>query len=230
MKYIPLFSLLALFLLTQPLTNARAESWFLPSETVPSRIQVDGTSNVRDWDVATEDVQGRLHLSKDGFWTDTGLDVEHLPLSADAGLSFVVEIPASSVKSDNRRFNSNLHDYMNVEKHKQIRFAFKSLEVKAEEKEDADPNQIETQVTGELSLAGVTQTITFPVTWIRKDQTLVLKGEVAFKMSLFDIDPPRMMMGALRTADEVQVAFSWVLEPGENPEKVSETAQGEARR
>jgi len=203
----------ALFLPFFFMGATRGELKFVPSETGPSQIRVDGTSNVRDWDVATRDVRGHLILAAENVWTETGMDAARLPRSPEQGLSFVVEIPAASVLSDNRRFNNNLHGYMDVENHETIRFEFVSLELAKDGAETPAAGELPTQVTGNLTLAGATESITFPVTWTRREQKLLLSGEAAFKMSLFGITPPRMMMGSMRTGDEVKVRFTWVLEP-----------------
>jgi len=208
--------------------HTRAEVRFVPADTEENRLQVVGTSNVRDWEVNTDDIQGELTLKQQGFPGREGLAPADVPASPEAGLSFFVEIPAASVKSDNQRFNNNLHSYMDVKNHETIRFVFQSLTHEYGDEPPTGPQEVKTAVTGELTLAGVTKPLTFPVTWSRRDRQLVLNGSAEFKMSLFGISPPRMMMGALRTADAVSVRFTWILDLAETEGDIPPASEPES--
>lgn len=208
MKLIPQVPLLLLLFNAAVSLPLGAETRFSPAGGDKSLIRVDGTSNVRDWHAETRNVRGELKLGVPGFWSGEGLDPKKLPASPEKGLAFHVDIPAKSLDGDGSRFNNNLHDYIKARQYETIRFEFTSLELEENQQE-----LITTRVTGDLTFAGVTKPLTFPVNWEREGDNLVLRGKAEFKMSEFGISPPRMMMGALRTADKVTVIFTWVLEP-----------------
>jgi polyisoprenoid-binding protein YceI len=68
------------------------------------------------------------------------------------------------------------------------------------------------RIKGDLTIAGVTKPVEFSATgeqW--SEESLTVKASYKFKMSEFGIDPPRAMLGTIRTGDEVTIKFNLVL-------------------
>lgn len=68
------------------------------------------------------------------------------------------------------------------------------------------------RIKGDLTIAGVTKLIEFTATEERwSKESLTVKGSHTFKMSDFGIDPPRALLGTIRTGDEVTIDFKFVM-------------------
>lgn len=189
---------------------------FVPVDGEESRISVDGTSNVHDWEAESRTIEGFIELDNDEFWNNPGTIPGRLPVDGDAGIRATVRIPAASVKSDSGRLTKNMHNALEVEDYAQIVFELESVELTPDNGDNPEDevSTFATTVEGALTISGDTGRIAIPVEWSRDGDRLVLTGEVELKMSDFGVDPPTMMFGALRTADEVTIDFVWILEPG----------------
>jgi polyisoprenoid-binding protein YceI len=60
---------------------------------------------------------------------------------------------------------------------------------------------------GTLTVAGVERPIDLSVAARREGEGIRLKGTRQLRMTEFEIKPPKMMMGTLRTGDQVTVTF-----------------------
>lgn len=65
---------------------------------------------------------------------------------------------------------------------------------------------------GTLKVAGVEKDVTLQPKVEKMDKTYRVTGSHALKMSDFGIKPPVMMMGAIKTADEIVIKFDVKLE------------------
>ena len=70
------------------------------------------------------------------------------------------------------------------------------------------------EATGFLTVSGVTNTITMPVTLESVESgKLLIKGSANLKMTDFGITPPELTLGVspIKTGNEVKVSFEWLL-------------------
>jgi polyisoprenoid-binding protein YceI len=68
-------------------------------------------------------------------------------------------------------------------------------------------------VTGNLTIRGVTQVVTFLVQAERRESTLHIKGAFRFKQSSFGYTPYSALFGAVRNQDEVLLHFDVLAVP-----------------
>lgn len=77
---------------------------------------------------------------------------------------------------------------------------------------DRDNNLLQENFKGLLSIAGTSRNISLPVTisvsGSGTETGIDVKGEAELKMTDFDISPPVLMLGTLKTGDKVKVSFS----------------------
>ncbi|MDA3873179.1 MAG: YceI family protein [Kiritimatiellae bacterium] len=194
-RLIPLFLTTALFADTLV---------FVPAESDQNRIQVEGPSNIRDWDAVSTEIQGGLEFKNTPFWqaeTD-------LPGTAPELVKGHVKIKTETLTNDSRGLTTNLHKYMGAKEHPHVEFDV--TEVKPVEIE-GEQEGLRMEMAGKLTVKGVTKEISFPVEWFREGDQLRITGRAEMKMTDFDIEPPRKMMGTIRAADEVTITFTWVL-------------------
>ena len=62
-------------------------------------------------------------------------------------------------------------------------------------------------IEGNLTMAGVTRKVKIPVKCIDRNQKLEISGALEIVMSNYGIDPPKALMGTLKTGDAVQLDF-----------------------
>jgi polyisoprenoid-binding protein YceI len=150
-----------------------------------SKMWVTGTSTVHDWKCDVKDVTGSVTARvSDG-------------VSAISAGTF--SVPVENIDCDSRTMNKKVNEALNDKNTPTISFTIESATI---------GDQIE--VTGALTLAGVTKQLVFPVTAAQAGNTLTFKGEVPVVMSNFNVDPPTAMLGTLKTGDEVKVHFEIV--------------------
>lgn len=154
------------------------------SNQAESSMTVSGTSTLHDW-----------HIDVESFSAQAQLNEENLE-----NASFTAEV--KSMKSGTSSMDDNTYEAMKESDHPRI--TFKSNGITGTEGK--------LTLRGSLTIAGVTKPVTITTTlekWAEKSMTV--KGNYTFKMSEFGIDPPRAMLGTIRTGDEVTITFKLVL-------------------
>ena len=96
-----------------------------------------------------------------------------------------------------------MYKTMNAARYPDIRFELSNYEIA----QGASPAEIAIDAKGKLSIAGVEREIHLPVTAIREGEVLRLRGSTPLLMTDYGIKPPTLMMGALRTANQIVVHF-----------------------
>lgn len=171
-------------------------------QTREALVWVEGTSTLHDWRVESTALDGEVLVPR-GFFDDD--DASGLVPAGSATL------PAHSLKSDKRRMDSLMHESLATETHPTIEFGLTDATV------DGSPSATEATVraTGRLTVAGVTRDVSVSLRVDRSTpDVMVVSGELPLKMTDFGIDPPRAMLGTLKTGDEVTVGFRWVVAVG----------------
>ena len=171
-----------------------------------TKVKLDGTSNIHDWTVESAIVAGAMELDS-AFVTD--------PTAAKPGkVAAKVEttIPVRSLKSGNKLMDDRMYTAMNQPKFPKIEYRLTELTLKETPKTASGPFTFDSK--GELSLSGVTNKVSFPVTMTRADKTMKTSGSVTVKMTSFGITPPGLIV-AIHTGDDVKITFDWVTAPAE---------------
>jgi hypothetical protein len=164
-----------------------------------ARISIAGTSNVHAWtastsDVRITDVRLAVPLTGPNAW-----DAIAEPGAVEA---FAIAVPAASLTSPKDGLDKNMHKALKVKEHADITFRLTRFEPVAEGT---------FQAAGILAVAGVEKEIAFSVNVERTGTTLSIRGKVPIVMTEFGIEPPKAMLGMLRTDPKVTVQFETVL-------------------
>lgn len=179
---------LSLFLLAIGLQKGFAQTYSL--KNTESSMNVAGTSNLHDWELAVKDMSGTLTLSQeDGVLTALNkLDLQ---------------IVAESLSSGKNGMDKNTYKALNTKKYKAITYSLKSLG----SLEQTNANSYSLNTTGSLTISGVTKAISIPFeVHVLADQ-IVLSGAYKMQMSAFNIDPPTALFGTITTGDELNITF-----------------------
>ena len=169
-----------------------------------SKVTLDGTSSVHDWTVESTIIGGSMEL---------GFDPSN-PQPGKVPAKVTANIPVRSLKSkgkiDPKRMEEVMQETMKMPTAPRIEYRLTELVLKAAPKTPTEPLQFDSK--GELSMAGVTNQISMPVTMERLEgNKLKTKGAVTLKMTSFGMKPPapKILLGMISTGDDVKVSFEW---------------------
>lgn len=174
-----------------------------------SSLKVEGTSNVHDWDGTTSEVNGWIEVP--GQWSGSGDELRHEPAleGNNATPSLQVRIPVKSLEGNRSGLASNMHEAMKAEEHPRVTFTL--TEVRSID--SRGQNAAVWSVVGDLEVAGARERVELELTIRpRSGDRLAIEVEKDLKMTDFDIDPPRAMLGMARAKDDVTVTATWVVQ------------------
>lgn len=173
-----------------------------------SKVTLDGTSSVHDWTVESMIIGGSMELGFDP-WTP--------PAAGKVAAKVAAVIPVRSLKSkgklDPKRMEEVMQETMKMQSAPRIEYRLTELTLKEAPKTPAEPLLFDSK--GELSMAGVTNQISMPISMERLEgNKLKTKGNITLKMTSFGMKPPspKILLGMLSTGDDVKVAFEWITE------------------
>ena len=157
-------------------------------------VLVTGTSTLHDWEEVAEQKSGSINLDKTG------------ELPQITSLKFVVE--AESLKSGKGAMDKNTYKALDTKTHKQIVFEMKN--VKSISPITATSNKYKVVATGNLTISGSTKTIDLPFNLSINGDKVVLEGKKALKMTDYNIEPPKALLGTITTGYDIEVHFNTV--------------------
>ncbi|AEM71891.1 YceI family protein [Allomuricauda ruestringensis DSM 13258] len=157
-------------------------------------VMVTGTSTLHDWEEVAEQKSGSITLDNTG------------ELPKINSLKFTVE--AESLKSGKGAMDKNTYKALETKKYKQIVFELKS--VKSISPITATSDRYRVVATGNLTIAGSTNTIDLPFNLTIKEDKVLLEGKKPLKMTDYNIEPPKALLGTITTGDEIEVLFNTV--------------------
>ena len=155
-----------------------------------SKIQLNGTSTLHDWSADVTKASGTANMSVTG---NELVSIKSLNISMDA---------KSLKSSKGSTMDKNMNKTLKTSEHPKITFVLdkvKSIAPKG--------NNYEIKAEGKLTIAGTTKTISMTVSGQAKGNDFVFKGSQMVKMTDYNVEPPVMMLGTLKTADEVTINF-----------------------
>jgi polyisoprenoid-binding protein YceI len=115
-----------------------------------------------------------------------------------------ISIPVKSIDSGKGGMNSNMYDALKADKHKNITFALETTELKSG---DFNSDMV-LAVTGQLTIAGTTNTIDMEISGTKTDEGYTFTGEKMINMTDYDVEPPTAMFGTISTGEEVTIYFT----------------------
>jgi polyisoprenoid-binding protein YceI len=154
-----------------------------------TKLSIDGTSSIHDWTIEAEQFNGKANVN-----------VEGNILKTINSLSF--NIPVKSLKSGKSSMDDNTYEALKEEDHPVIKYEFRSMDnVKV------DGNTTTMSTKGALTIGGVTKIVNMNVK-ANTSTGIAFSGDITFKMSVFEIDPPTAVFGTIKTGDEVTINFN----------------------
>jgi polyisoprenoid-binding protein YceI len=151
---------------------------------------VSGTSTIRGW---TCTVRGALAVTPGGG----------KPVPGFAGgvqtATVTVQVKAFSCPEDEMK--EHLLQAMKADRFSEIVFRL--------ERYDVTGNAI--QASGSMTIAGTTQPVSFPIALRETPQGVQVDGSTQLNMTAYGVDPPVVMLGLLKVAPQIRIAFKGVV-------------------
>ncbi|MEI6391623.1 MAG: YceI family protein [Verrucomicrobiota bacterium] len=197
-----------------------------------SKMRIEGTSNVHDWQVEGSIIGGFMEVGP-GFPAEPGQTAVPGKIEAKAE-AFISARSLRSIEKDGRPYSDAMDGIM-YEKLKasedpatkkvpypRIEYRLSELVLKESPKAKEGPYVFDTK--GDLMVAGVSKTISMVVNVTpMADKKVKISGTTTIKMTDFKIDPPapKIALGLIKTGDDVKLIFEWMLAPRKAPAAAS---------
>jgi hypothetical protein len=179
-----------------------------------SSVRLQGTSTAHDWEMKGTLIGGSLE-----FPADVKLDPAQAGLAGatdgKVGVKVRALIPVASVKSEADHLPEVMERLMqeSLKEPQNKLIAYNLTEMKLSGQHEAGkPFQFDT--TGTLAIAGMTNTVSFPVTIEKVEpDKLKISGSVTLKMTDYGVTPPAPSfgLGLMRCGDKVTILLDWVV-------------------
>ena len=156
-----------------------------------SRITVTGTSSLHDWEELAEQKSGAIALDLSG--------------ETPSIKSLVLVVEAESLKSGKSAMDKNTYKALNTDKYKQIAYTLERVKSIS-----ANGSGHSVVAVGQLTISGKTNTIEIDLDLSVSGDIVSLKGSKPLKFTDFALEPPKALMGTIKTGDEIMVHFDTV--------------------
>ncbi len=177
-----------------------------------SKMRMEGTSNIHDWQVEGTLIGGFFELGPN-FPSEPGQPATPGKIEAHAE-PFIMVRSLKSVEKDGKPYSDKMdevmYEHLRAQANPKIAFHLTELTLKESAKSKDDPYVCEAK--GQVAVAGVTNTITMPVKILPLgDKKLKVSGTTILKMSDFKVEPPNPLGLFIKTGDEIKIIFDWMV-------------------
>ena len=175
-----------------------------PLQLKEGEVRLDGDSTLHKFHATSKDVAVDASLNTSAM-KKAGGDLGKL-VKAGGVLGLKFEVPVATLKSGDESLDKNMYKALKAKDSPLIRFEMEGYELsKAEDGKEL------LLATGLLSIAGSSQPVKLQAAAVLGGAGLELSGTQELLMTTYGIDPPRMMLGTIRTMDKVLITFRLAL-------------------
>jgi polyisoprenoid-binding protein YceI len=178
-----------------------AQTALSPTET----LTVFGDSSLHKWKLATKNVATTYAL--DG---DASTDIADA-IKAAKVKNFEVRIAVADLKSGESGLDKNMRAAMRTDKYPEVVYKLAHYELA----KSTDSTNLLAKTTGDLTIAGRTQTVRMDVEFALGSRRTAAKGSFTLNMSDYGIKPPTLMLGTIKVRDPVTIRFDVSLKPAD---------------
>jgi len=179
--YLKMGVILGLLLVSTNLSYA--QQTFNASEN-DSKVVIEGTSNIHDWEMSVEKLKSTLVLNAES---------ENIN-------SVDFEVPVKSMKSGKNRMDKNTYEALKEDEHEKIKFSSSEIQ----------KSNDTYYAIGKLSIAGVTKNVKIPFDFSKQNNQMNLNLTYEINMLDYKVDPPTALFGTITTGDKVNVNINLI--------------------
>ena len=156
-------------------------------------IRLNGTSSIHDWEMKAAKGTSEASFSIDGAGKVTSFST----------MSF--SLPATNLKSDHKLMDNNTYKALKTDKNPNISFVMTSGSITA-----TGGNNYQLNCLGKLTIAGTTKQTNLLATgkYNPADKSFTVTGVKKMKMTDYNVTPPTVMMGAIKTGNDISISYN----------------------
>lgn len=150
-----------------------------------------GSSNVHDWTLTSTvmESQGDFKIEENQLRSIT---------------AFTFSVNAKSLKSEHESMDGRTYKTMKADQYPKVTYKLTTALITA-----AAKNKYQVKATGDLTIAGVTQSIVMYITaGVNPDNTITITGSENLKLTDYKIEPPSFMLGAMKVKNDLTIQFN----------------------
>jgi polyisoprenoid-binding protein YceI len=148
---------------------------------------ISGTSTVRNW---TCTAQGTAVVTPAAAGTA-------VPGFATGVQTATVTVPLKTFRCPNDEMTQHLNEAMKSDKFPEIVYRLEKYEMAA-----GQP-----QASGTMTVTGVSQPVSFPVTLTPSDKGVQVQGNTRLEFATFNLEPPTVFLGMLKVGPQIRIGF-----------------------
>lgn len=173
-----------------PTTAPKAQTLY-HAQDVDIRLQ--GTSTLHDWE---------MKAGKGNTEAVFVIDAANKILSLSK-LTFT--LPVKNLKSEHTVMDKNTYKALQADANPSIQFVLSSATIVP-----ATGNEYKIECVGKLTIAGTTHETTLTATAVFNavDKSLLISGVKKMKMTDYNVKPPTVMLGTIKTGNDIAILFS----------------------
>lgn len=158
-----------------------------------SKVEVSGTSTLSNWTVRSEELSGEISF------TAAAKNVNSTRATQGTISQATVTLDVSSMKSEKgETMDNKMYNALKKDSYPVITFSLKrAMQL---------TGAATVAAVGEITLAGVTKSMTFDLNMDVANDAFHFHGEKSLKLSDFQIEPPTAMFGQIETGDDITVS------------------------
>lgn len=156
------------------------------------QVGIKGTSTMHDWTMT----------ANEGIVSEASFELADGKLKALKALSFSVKV--KSLKSEKDGLAKNAYNALSADKHDKISFVMTSAPALVPE-----GSGYRVSCIGNLTIAGNTRSISIDALCVvAADGSISCTGSKKMLMTDHKVEPPKMMLGAIKTGNEITVNYT----------------------
>jgi polyisoprenoid-binding protein YceI len=169
-------------------------------------LRLDGDSTLHRFSARTTDVHGVVYVDA-ATQSAEAADVAALVRAGHVKV-FDLSAPVEKLSSGDSSLDKNMWKALKSGQYKEIRFRADSFQIRRPAAQDAI---FGLAMHGALTVAGVTRPIVLDADGFAVPGGVRIAGSTNLRMTDYAVKPPTLMLGAIKTADQVVVTFDMEL-------------------
>jgi hypothetical protein len=174
----------------------QAQTMYTIEQTKDIDMRLSGTSTLHNWTMNAQNTTGEAQF---GF---NGSGAAQLSSLKSLTFSLIVE----DLKSGEKGLDKNAYKALKADQYKDIDYKLASATIMPEK-----DGKYLIKTKGKLTIAGVTKDIEMDVyAVVNKDGSITCTGSDKLKMTDYQVKPPKFMLGAMKTGDDITLNYTLV--------------------
>lgn len=190
-----------------PAAFAADSTTYQTASKTPAKILIEGTSNVHDWEVTGATIDGVVSIQP---ILDASGNVDLRATFTDGKTTAEAKILISSMTGSRRGMDSRMEKAFDADTHPTIAFVLQEFTLAEEPL--TDDGGLQGIASGDLKMAGSSALADFDVIIYPDVSGFRIEGEANLNMTEYGVKPPTALFGAVRTAEDIKITFTWPIE------------------